>query len=130
MVLLQGQERAMKSLFHFEHRGQPVAPAHRFRSRLYRNVSAGIAIIVLAEVIGMAGYAGFEGMNAVDAFVNAAMIMSGMGPVTPLNTDAGKIFAGLYAIFCGLLIFAVAGLVLAPVFHRVLHRFHVEDRDK
>ena len=120
----------MKSLFHFEHRDQPVASAHRFRSRLYRNIGAGVAIIVAAELIGMAGYAGFEGMNGVDAFVNAAMIMSGMGPVTPLNTDAGKIFAGLYAIFCGLLIFAIAGLVLAPVFHRVLHRFHVEDRDK
>ena len=120
----------MRSLFHFEHRTQPVVPAQRFRSRLYRNITAGLLIIVVAELVGMAGYAGFEGMGAVDAFVNAAMIMSGMGPVTPLNTDAGKIFAGLYAIFCGLLIFAVAGLVLAPVFHRVLHRFHVEDRAK
>lgn len=119
----------MRSLFHFEGKHEPVAAAHRFRSRLFRNIAAGLVIIVLAELIGMAGYAGFEGMGAVDAFVNAAMIMSGMGPVTPLNTDAGKIFAGLYAIFCGLLIFAIAGLVLAPVLHRVLHRFHVEDGD-
>lgn len=118
----------MRSLFHFEHRAEPLAPQGRFRSRLYRNISAGLAIIVAAELIGMAGYAGFEGMSAIDAFVNAAMIMSGMGPVTPLVTDAGKIFAGLYAIVCGLLIFAIAGLVLAPVFHRVLHRFHVEGR--
>ena len=120
----------MRSLFHFEGKHQPVAAPRRFRSRLLLNVAAGLVIIVAAELIGMAGYAGFEEMSAIDAFVNAAMIMSGMGPVTPLYTDAGKVFAGLYAIFCGLLIFAIAGLVLAPVFHRVLHRFHVEDDGK
>jgi hypothetical protein len=57
------------------------------------------------------------------------MILSGMGPLTPLHTDGGKIFAGVYAIFCGLLIFGVAGLILAPVFHRILHSFHVADDD-
>jgi hypothetical protein len=66
----------------------------------------------------------------VDAFLNSAMILSGMGPVGELTSDSAKIFAGSYAIFCGLLIFAVAGLILAPVFHRVLHRFHVEDNEK
>jgi hypothetical protein len=75
----------------------------------------------------MAGYGYFARMDAVDAFLNSAMILSGMGPVGDLPTDASKIFAGVYAIFCGLLIFALAGLILAPVFHRVLHRFHVED---
>jgi hypothetical protein len=78
----------------------------------------------------MAGDLGFEGMGLVDAFANAAMILSGMGPLTPLQTDGGKIFAGLYAIASGLLIFGVAGLVLAPVFHRLLHRFHVDDRNR
>ncbi|MBC8038326.1 MAG: hypothetical protein H7X89_14025 [Rhizobiales bacterium] len=118
----------MKSLFHYEHRREPVAPAARFSSRLARNASWALGIIVVVLAIGMAGYMGFEGMGAVDAFANAAMILSGMGPLTPLTTDGGKVFAGLYAIACGLLIFGIAGLVLAPVFHRLLHRFHVDER--
>ena len=76
--------------------------------------------------IGIAGYAGFEGMSFIDAFVNAAMILSGMGPLGELKTTAGKIFAGSYAIFSGLIIVIATGVVLAPIFHRVLHRFHVE----
>ncbi len=76
--------------------------------------------------IGIAGYAFFEGMSFVDAFVNAAMILSGMGPMGELKTTGGKVFAGLYAIFSGLVIIIATGFVLAPIFHRVLHRFHVE----
>ena len=67
-----------------------------------------------------------EGMSLVDAFVNAAMILSGMGPVGELHSTAGKIFAGCYAIFSGLIIVIATGFVLAPIFHHVLHRFHVE----
>ena len=120
----------MKSLFHYEKKSQPLAPTSRFRSRLVRNLGAAAAIIAAALGVGMAGYAWFEGMSAIDAFANSAMILSGMGPLGALKTDGGKLFAGIYAIFCGLLIFGVAGLVLAPVFHRVLHRFHVEDGEK
>ncbi len=120
----------MKSLFHYEKRTQPVASTAHFRSRLLRNLGAGVLIIAAALAVGMAGYAWFEGMSAIDAFANSAMILSGMGPLAPLKTFDGKLFAGTYAIVCGLLIFGVAGLVLAPVFHRVLHRFHVEDGDK
>jgi hypothetical protein len=76
--------------------------------------------------VGMAGYAYFERMSATDAYVNAAMILSGMGPVSELKTSAGKIFAGSYAILSGLIIVIATGFVLAPIFHRVLHRFHVE----
>jgi hypothetical protein len=76
--------------------------------------------------IGIAGYAGFEHMSFIDAFVNASMILSGMGPLGELKTTAGKVFAGSYAIFSGLIIVIATGVVLAPIFHRVLHRFHVE----
>ena len=76
--------------------------------------------------VGMLGYTLTEGMSCVDAFVNAAMILSGMGPVGELHTTAGKIFAGCYAIFSGLIIVIATGFVLAPIFHRVLHNFHVE----
>jgi hypothetical protein len=122
------QGAMMKHLFHFERRYQPLASPHRFSFRIFRNALWAFGIIVVALAIGMAGYMGFESMNLIDAFVNAAMILSGMGPLTPLLTDGGKIFAGLYAIFSGLLIFGVAGLVLAPVFHRIMHRFHVDEK--
>ena len=119
----------MKHLFHFERRHQPLASPERFSSRILQNASWALGTIIVALAIGMAGYMGFEAMGFIDAFANAAMILSGMGPLTPLHTDGGKIFAGVYAIFCGLLIFGVAGLILAPVFHRILHSFHVADDD-
>lgn len=78
--------------------------------------------------IGIAGYAGFEGMSCVDAFVNAAMILSGMGPVSELKTTGGKLFAGSYAILSGLIIVIATGFILAPIFHRILHHFHVETK--
>jgi len=121
------REYQMKHLFHFERRHEPLASGSRFSSRLLTNGLWALAVVVAALAIGMAGYMGFEDMRAVDAFANAAMILSGMGPLTPLVTDGGKLFAGLYAIMCGLLIFGVAGLILAPVFHRILHTFHVRD---
>jgi hypothetical protein len=120
----------MRRLLHFEKPGQPLAPRARFRSRLLTNILAGALIVAAALSIGMAGYHWIAGMDAVDSFLNSAMILSGMGPVGDLNSSAAKIFAGSYAIFCGLLIFAVAGLILAPVFHRVLHKFHVQDGEK
>ncbi len=120
----------MQRLLHFEKSGQPLAPRARFRSRLVKNVLAGALTVAAALGVGMAGYSYFAEMEPVDAFLNSAMILSGMGPVGELTSDGAKIFAGVYAIFCGLLIFAVAGLILAPVFHRVLHRFHVEDDQK
>jgi hypothetical protein len=83
-------------------------------------------LTLIGLVIGIAGYAIFEGMPWVDAYVNAAMILSGMGPIGELKTTAGKIFAGTYAIFSGLIIVIATSFVLAPIFHRVLHRFHVE----
>ena len=80
------------------------------------------AITTVGLAIGIAGYAGFEGMSLTDSFLNAAMILSGMGPATELKTEAGKVFAGFYAIFSGLIIVIATGFVLAPIFHRVLHR--------
>ncbi|MFM7622887.1 MAG: hypothetical protein ACKO57_07965 [Alphaproteobacteria bacterium] len=74
--------------------------------------------------VGMVGYHIFESMPWVDAFFNAAMILGGMGPAGTLTTDAGKIFAGLYALYCGILLLFCGGLLLVPVFHRVLHYFH------
>jgi hypothetical protein len=85
-------------------------------------------VVAASLAIGMVGYHGFEHLSWLDAFVNAAMLLGGMGPLTTLQTDAGKLFAGFYALYCGLVVIAVAGIVLAPVAHRVLHRFHLEER--
>jgi hypothetical protein len=120
----------MRHLFHFEQRNEPLASPTTFSSRLTRNALWALAVIIVSMVVGMAGYMGFEQMGMVDAFANAAMILSGMGPLTPLVTVGGKIFAGLYAIASGLLLFAIAGIILAPVYHRILHRFHVEESDE
>ena len=86
-------------------------------------------LIIASQLLGMAGYSYFEGMSAVDAYANAAMILSGMGPLASPQTVGGKIFAGTYALYSGLILILATGLVLSPVFHRVLHRFHLERED-
>lgn len=115
----------MKRLFRYETCTEPLASRSRFTQRLLNNGLWALAIIVVAQLIGMAGYLHFEGLNMIDAFTNAAMVLSGVGPTSELQTSGGKIFVSLYAMASGLLIFAVAGLMLAPVYHRILHRFHV-----
>jgi sterol desaturase/sphingolipid hydroxylase (fatty acid hydroxylase superfamily) len=116
----------MRWFSHYETRREPVASPKRFARRLLRNGLWALAVVTAAQAIGMAGYMGFEGMSFEDAFVNAAMILSGMGPMKTDLNSATKYFSGFYAIACGLLLFAVAGLLLAPVFHRLLHHFHME----
>ena len=115
-----------RSLFRLEHRTHKIISRHHFALRMALAVALWVGLTVFGMAIGMTGYAFFEGMNVTDAYVNAAMILSGMGPLGELKTTGGKIFAGSYAIFSGLLIVIATGFVLAPVFHRVLHRFHVE----
>jgi hypothetical protein len=113
----------------FEHRRHPLISPRRFAGRILKAIGLWLTLTVVGLMIGMAGYAAFENMSVADSYVNAAMILSGMGPLGELKTTAGKIFAGSYAIFSGLLIVIATGFVLAPIFHRVLHHFHVETRD-
>ena len=113
----------------FETRRQPVVSRRKFIVRMLIAIGLWIVLTLLGLAIGIAGYAGFEGMSFVDAYVNAAMILSGMGPLGELKTTAGKIFAGSYAILSGLIIVIATGFVLAPIFHRILHRFHVEAKE-
>jgi hypothetical protein len=85
-------------------------------------------LLILASLVGgVVGYHSFEDMSWTDAFVNASMILSGMGPVDALQGDAAKLFAGFYAIYSGLLVVATSALIFAPVLHRVLHRLHVKN---
>jgi hypothetical protein len=110
----------------FEHRRQPVVSRSIFYARVARSAVLAGAIMVASLVVGMAGYHFLEHMSWIDAFVNAAMILSGMGPVGQLQTSAGKIFAGSYALFSGLAFVSSVGVVFAPIFHRFLHQFHLE----
>jgi hypothetical protein len=90
------------------------------------SLGASAFLIGMSLLGGMIGYHYFEGMAWIDAFANASMILSGMGPLAPIQTWSGKLFAGLYALYSGLVLILAAGIVFAPVVHRVLHRFHVE----
>jgi hypothetical protein len=114
----------------FEHRTKPLLPRREYYRRVARHAALGVAIILVALGIGMTGYHVFENLPWIDAFVNAAMILSGMGPVATLQTDGGKIFAGCYALFSGLALIAILGIIFAPVVHRSLHKFHLEDEER
>ena len=110
----------------YEPHGQPLLSRRLFVRRVVRSLAAGALIITVSLSVGMLGYHWLENMRWIDAFANAAMILSGMGPLEPLKTDGGKLFAGLYAIYSGLAVILIAGVVFAPVVHRFLHRFHLE----
>jgi hypothetical protein len=114
----------------FEHRTSPLLPRREFLRRVANSLLLGLLVVVCALGVGMAGYHLLEKLPWVDAFVNAAMILSGMGPVATLQTAAGKIFAGCYALFSGLAFISVAGILLAPLAHRALHKFHIESGRK
>ena len=123
---MSGTAAIKLSLTSFEQRRAKVISRHEFARRMARAIGLWFLIIAGGLAIGIAGYAGLEGMSLTDSFLNAAMILSGMGPATELKTTSGKLFAGSYAIFSGLIIVIATGFVLAPIFHRVLHKFHVE----
>jgi hypothetical protein len=114
----------------FEHKRQALLPRRIFFARLGKAAMLGAAIIAASLMIGMAGYHYFEHLSWLDAFVNAAMILSGMGPIGELHTSAGKLFAGCYALFSGIAFLTSIGVVFAPVFHRFLHKFHLEAKSK
>jgi hypothetical protein len=101
----------------------------RLVRRLLRNALWALAVIAGALIVGMIGYSYFGSMDLVRAFANSAMILSGMGPLDQMPTKPGEIFEGVYALFSGLLFFAVAGFALAPALHHILRSFHLEDED-
>lgn len=112
----------------FEQHHQPLSPRYKFFLRLTKSILLGLTLIVFAELMGMLGYHYFEQMPWIDAFANAAMILSGMGPLTPLNTPSGKLFAGFYALFSGLIFILIMGIIFAPVIHRFFHKFHLDSQ--
>jgi hypothetical protein len=111
----------------YEHHKQPLASRKTFARRLTLNVLVAAGILFVSLGIGMLGYHLIESMSWVDSLLNASMILGGMGPVTPLQTDAGKIFASFYALYSGVVLLASVGVLAAPILHRFMHRFHLQD---
>ena len=108
----------------YESRKHVPLPPHAFARRLGEHLLAALGLLAVSLAIGMAGYVAFEKLSVIDAFLNAAMLLGGMGPVNAPMTAAGKLFAGCYALYAGLVFIMTAALIFTPIVHRVLHRFH------
>jgi hypothetical protein len=114
----------------FEQKHQKIAPVHIFIRRLVVCIGIAILLILFALFIGISGYHWIAGFNWIDAFLNASMILGGMGPVNLLTNTGAKIFASLYALFSGLVFIALMGIIFSPIVHRMLHKFHMDNGDK
>ena len=110
----------------YEHRRQPLLPRRIFYARLARHAWIALGLVAGSLLIGIAGYHIFEKLPWLDAFLNASMILSGMGPAAEIKTSGGKLFAGCYALFSGLAFVTIMGVIFAPIFHRFIHKFHLE----
>ena len=113
----------------FEHRHETLLPFPLFIRRVARWTDLAFAVVVVSLAVGVCGYHYIDGMRWVDSLLNASMILGGMGPVDPLRTTAGKVFASAYALYSGLALIAVVGLFLTPIIHRVMHQFHMEYKE-
>jgi len=113
----------------YERRTQPLLTPRQFALRLLRHFWIALGMVLVSLGAGMLGYHVLEGLSWLDAFLNAAMILGGMGPVAPLQTPGGKLFAGLYALYSGMLLLVAVSILLLPVLHRLLHTFHLNDDD-
>ena len=113
----------------FERRHEKLAPVPVFLKRVAAALGMAIILIAIALSLGIAGYHWLAGFDWIDSFLEASMILGGMGPVKELSTSAAKIFASLYALFSGLVFIGIMGVVLAPIAHRMLHSFHLDEKD-
>jgi hypothetical protein len=119
----------IRHVFNYESRSEPLLSRTGFARRLGINLLTAFLLIAISLLAGMAGYRHFESMAWIDAFANASMILSGMGPLQPMETWGGKSFAGWYALYSGLALILISGLILAPILHRLMHRFHLDTED-
>jgi hypothetical protein len=113
----------------FEHHKEPLASPPEFARRVVRYSLITAGIILFSLSIGMLGYHYYEALSWIDSLLNASMILGGMGPVNTLRTNAGKVFASFYALYSGIILLASVGILATPIFHRFMHRFHLELED-
>jgi hypothetical protein len=114
----------------FEKRGDQLLPWNLFLSRMATVGLLTLATVSIALLMGIAGYRFIAGLSWMDALLNASMILTGMGPVSPMRDNAAKIFASAYALFSGVIFLSSIGVLFSPIFHRILHHFHIEDEEK
>lgn len=110
----------------FEHHSQPLLHTRGFVLRVLTFIGYALLIMISALAVGILGYHFFVGLNWLDAFLNASMILSGMGPVDTISTEGGKWFASFYALLSGLVFAVTTGIIISPIIHRVMHRLHLE----
>jgi hypothetical protein len=110
----------------YESLSEPFLSRRKFAHRLWQHFLAALALVAISLLLGLAGYHLLARLSWIDSFLNAAMLLGGMGPVGDIPTSSGKIFAGLYALYAGLVLIAASALLLTPVLHRVMHRLHME----
>ena len=108
----------------YESKSQHPLPSAKFAKRLILHLSIALGMVTFSLGIGIVGYCYFEQFSLIDAFLNSAMLLGGMGPVNPPITSEGKLFAGLYALYAGLVFIVTAALIFTPIAHRILHKFH------
>jgi hypothetical protein len=116
----------MDTRFMFEHKRQPLLSAKLFAKRVFRFTAISLGLMAFSLLMGICGYRYFENLSWIDALLNASMIMGGMGPVAVLRSTGGKLFASFYAIYCGAILLISIGVFLAPIVHRLMHRFHLD----
>ena len=110
----------------YENVRQPLLPRREFLRRIARHILLSAVVIVGSLTVGIVGYMALAHMHFVDAFLNASMILGGMGPVDPLDNTAAKVFAGLYALYSGVVFLISVGVIAAPVLHRILHKLQID----
>ncbi len=111
----------------FERRHEKLAPFPVFLRRMVGSVGLGLAMLLVALLIGICGYHWLGALNWIDSLLEASMILGGMGPINPLSNTSVKVFASIYALFSGVVFIALMGLLLTPVVHRLMHKFHLKD---
>lgn len=122
-------KRPKESWLRFERRHDKLAPISVYVQRIAGSLALAFALIAVALSVGIVGYHFVAGFNFVDSLLEGSMILGGMGPVRELPNDAAKIFASIYALFSGVIFIALMGIILAPTAHRVLHKFHIDEKD-
>lgn len=127
--MVKRSQKSTPNWLKYEQRHEQLAPRAVFVKRIVGSLAIALGIICVALLIGIAGYHYIAGFNWIDSLLEASMILGGMGPIKELPNDTAKVFASVYALFSGLILIALMGIILAPVVHRVMHKFHVDEKD-